>query len=63
MENPSPVSLERVGGDRDRLLDALGVDLEHGAELVAAEPVRLAEGATSSLSLAPRRASSASPAT
>ena len=35
---------ERVGGDRDDLLDAVGVDVEHGAELVAAEPVGVAVG-------------------
>ena len=33
---------ERGRGDRDDLFDVFGVDLEHGAELVAAEPVGLA---------------------
>ena len=38
---------ERVRGDRDDLLDVLGVDLERGAELVAAEAVGLAVRARS----------------
>ena len=40
--NSSPVSLSAWPGDRDDLLDVVGVDLEHGAELVAAESVGLA---------------------
>ena len=53
---------QRLRGARDDVLHALGVDVDHGAELVAAEPVGLAVGRHLAVSFAPRRVRSASPA-
>ena len=53
---------ERVGGRGHARVEVVAARIEQHAELVAAEPVGRPSGSTAVASLAPRRASSASPA-